>query len=115
MAWIVERKNKKNSTFYICYRDGTNKVRKIMIGRSRSHAEKELKKLEAKLSLGISDIEKKDYPIDKFFQEYLQRTEHRHSESYHKRNSQVINHFKKFIEEAKPHLTRLSNLTANAG
>ena len=45
-----------------------------------------------------------------FFEEYLIRTEARHSASYHDRNRRVIKQFKKFLREKRPYLTRLSQL-----
>jgi len=111
MAFIWERKNKKSTTYYVCYHDEFGRVKRIKTGRTKSHAEKELKRLEAKLDLGITDFEKQDCCLRKFFDEYLQRTEPRQSEGYHTRNKEVVTHFRAFLEAEQPYISRLSQLT----
>jgi integrase len=64
----------------------------------------------AKLERGESGMIKRNYPIRKFFDEYLQWTEMRHSASYHERNDLVIRNFKRFLDERMTNLSRLSQI-----
>lgn len=109
MAFIFSRKNKRGKTWYVGYRVDGKLIRK-RIGRSKALAEKARGDIEAKLERGEAGLLQKDYPIRKFFEEYLQRTEDRHSTSYHRRNELVVRNFTRFLDKKMAHLTKLSQI-----
>ena len=86
-------------------RPGTSKIMFTVsssvkrIGRSKVLTKKACGEIEEKIERGEAGFMKKDYPIMKFFKEYLNRTEMRHSVSYHKRNDFVIRNFTKYLDE----------------
>ena len=80
------------------------------IGRSKVLAQKACGEIEAKIERVEAGFMKKDYPIMKFFKEYFNRTEMKHSVSYHRRNDIVIKKFTSFLDEKMPYLTRLSQI-----
>ena len=109
MAFVFSRQNKKSKTWYVGYNVYGKFVRK-RIGHSKTLAQKACGEIEAKIERGEAGLMKKDFPIKKFFKEYLNRTEIRHSASYHKRNDVVIRNFTRFLDEKMPYLTRLSQI-----
>jgi len=109
MAFVFSRQNKKSKTWYVGYYVYGKFVRR-RIGYSKTLAQKACGEIEAKIERGEAGLMKKDYPIGRFFKEYLNRTEMRHSISYHKRNDVVIRNFKRFLDEKMPYLTRLSQI-----
>lgn len=109
MAFTFSRKNTRGKTWYVGYRVDGRLVRK-RIGRSKTLAEKARGDIQAKIERGEAGLLRKDYPIRKFFQEYLERTMDRVSASYHRRNDLVIRNFTRFIDEKAPHLTKLSQI-----
>jgi len=110
MASIFARKNKRGKTWYVGYYVDGKFVRK-KIGRSKVLADKARGDIEAKIERGEAGLLRRDYPIRKFFQEYLERTQERHSVSYHRRNDLVTRNFTKFLDLKAPRLTRLSQVT----
>ena len=109
MAFVFFRKTNRGKTWYVGYHVDGKFVRK-QIGRSKVLAEKAKGDIQAKIERGEAGLLKKDYPIRKFFSEYLQRTKGRQSESYHERNDIVIRNFTRFLEQKFPHLNRLLQL-----
>lgn len=109
MAFIFSRKNSRGQTWYVGYYVNGRFIRK-KIGRSKTIARKALGDIEARLERGEAGLLNKDYPVYKFFDEYLRRTEARHSASYHDRNRRVLEKFKEFLQKERPYLAKLSQL-----
>ena len=110
MAFLFTRQHKHRKTYYVGhYADGRFVRRKI--GRLKVLAEKAKGEIEAKIERGDAGLLKKDYLIQKFFDEYFERTRARHSPSYQQRNKIVIENFRRFLKAQKPHLTKLSQVT----
>jgi len=109
MAFIFDRKHKNGKTWYVGYYYNGRLVRK-KVGRSKSLARKVCGDIEAKIERADAGLLNKDYPIEKFFAEYLARTESVHSASYHDRNRRVIENFKRFLKAERPYLSKLSQI-----
>ncbi len=109
MAFLFARKHQRGKTWYVGYYVDGKLVRK-KIGRSKTLAEKARGDIEARIERGEAGLLNRDYPIRRFFQEYLGRTKTRHSASYHDRNRRVIKQFERFLDAERPYLTRLSQL-----
>ncbi|MGD2095688.1 MAG: hypothetical protein PVH77_11830, partial [Phycisphaerales bacterium] len=109
MAFLFARKYRRSRTWYVGYYVDGKLVRK-KIGRSKTIAEKARGDIEAKIERGEAGLLNRDYPIRKFFQQYLERTKTRHSASYHERNTRVIRQFERFLDIERPYLTRLSQI-----
>ncbi len=109
MAFIFCRKHKHGRTWYVGYYLDGRFVRK-RIGRSKTLAEKARGDIEAKLERGEAGLLNRDYPIRKFFAEYLRRTETRQAPSYHRRNELVIRNFTRFLDRKLPYLSKLSQI-----
>lgn len=109
MAFLFARKHHRGKTWYVGYYVDGKLVRK-KIGRSKTLAEKARGDIEARIERGEAGLLNKDYPIRKFFQQYLERTKARHSASYHDRNRRVIKQLERFLDAERPYLTRLSQL-----
>lgn len=109
---LFSRPTQSGKTWYVGWRDKNGKYQRKKVGRSRTLAKKLAGDIEAKLERGEAGLEKKDYPIAKFFPEYQKRTEPRLSTSYHKRNGEAFDHFLRFLDVAKHgHIKRLSQMT----
>jgi len=109
MAFIFSRKNSRGQTWYVGYYVNGKLVRK-KVGRSKTLARKVQGDIEAKIERADVGLLNKDYPIGRFFEEYLARTEGIHSASYHNRNSRVIKNFRRFLEAKRPCLSKLSKI-----
>jgi integrase len=109
MAFTFSRKNSRGKTWYVGYYVNGKFVRK-KIGHSKVIAEKARGDIEAKLERGEAGLLKKDYPIRKFFAEYLESTKGVHSASYHNRNERVIRQFERFLDSERPYLTKISQI-----
>jgi len=109
MAFIFGRKHKRGKTWYVGYYVNGRFIRK-RIGRSKTIAEKARGDIEARVERGEAGLLNRDYPILRFFEEYLRRTEATHSASYHNRNERVIKQFKRFLQAKRPYLMKLSQL-----
>lgn len=109
MAFLFSRQSKNTKTWYVGYYVDRKYVRK-RIGRSKAFAEKACGEIEAKIERKEAGLLQKDYPLRHFFEEYLERTEMRHSASYQNRNDLVIRNFLRFIENCTPHLSKLSQI-----
>lgn len=109
MAFVFSRKTNRGKTWYVGYRVDGKLVRK-RIGRSKSLAETAKGDIQARIERGEAGLLKKDYPIRRFFDEYLQRTKGKQSVSYHGRNDIVIRNFTRFLDAKFPHLSKLSQL-----
>ena len=109
MAFIFARKNQRGKTWYVGYYVNGKFLRK-RVGRSKVIAEKARGDIEAKVERGEAGLLNRDYPILRFFDEYLRRTEANHSSSYHSRNKRVIGQFKRFLQAKRPYLAKLSQL-----
>jgi len=59
---------------------------------------------------GQVGLPNKDYPIGKFFDEYLEKTKVKHSASCHDRNRRVIKQFTRFLDTERPYLNKLSQI-----
>ncbi|GMW01804.1 MAG: hypothetical protein AMXMBFR84_29410 [Candidatus Hydrogenedentota bacterium] len=111
-AHVFARSTQTGKTYYVGWRDRNGRYRRKKVGKSKTLAKKLAGDIEAKLERGEAGLEKKDYPIEKFFKEYQTRTEPRLSASYHRRNQQIFDHIARFLEDTKRgHITRLSQLT----
>jgi integrase len=109
MAFLFARKYRRSRTWYVGYYVDGKLVRK-KIGRSKTIAEKARGDIEARIERGEAGLLNRDYPIHKFFQQYLERTKTRHSASYHDRNRRVIRQFERFLDAERPYLSRLSQI-----
>lgn len=109
MAFVFSRENSRGKTWYVGYYVRHRFVRK-RIGRSKTLARKACGDIEARLERGDAGLLKKDCHIQAFFDEYLRRTDGKHSASYHNRNGRVIKQFRRFLEKERPSLSRLSEL-----
>jgi len=103
------RNNKEGKTWYVGYYYKGRLVRK-KVGRSKILAKKVQGDIEAKIERADVGLLKKDYPIDKFFDEFLAKTEGLQAATYHDRNRRVIKNFKRFLKAERPYLTKLSQL-----
>jgi integrase len=113
MAFIFSRKNNRGKTWYVGYYIDGKFVRK-KVGRSKTLAEKAGGDTEARIERGEVGLLNKDYPIRKFFDEYLEKTKVTHSASYHDRNRRVIEQFKRFLDAERPYLNKLSQIRLEA-
>jgi integrase len=104
VAFVFARENSRRKTWYVGYCVKHRFVRK-RIGRSKALAEKARGDIEARLERGEAGLLRKDCHIQAFFEEYLRRTDGKHSASYHNRNGRVIEQFRRFLEEERPSLT----------
>ena len=109
MAFLFARQHRRAKTWYVGYYFNGRLVRR-RIGRSKALAEKAKGDIEAKLERGEAGLLNRDYPIREFFQEYLRRTEARHSPTYRQRNKNVIDNFIRFLDKKLPYLTKLSQI-----
>lgn len=109
MAFTFSRKNSRGKTWYVGYYVNGKFMRK-KIGRSKTIAEKARGDIEAKLERGEAGLLKKDYPVRKFFAEYLERTKGINSASYQNRNERVIKQFERFLDSERPYLAKLSQI-----
>jgi integrase len=109
MAFIFSRKHKNGRTWYVGYYYNGRLIRK-KVGRSKTLAKKVQGDVEAKIERADVGLLNKDYPIDRFFDEYLARTEGIQAATYHDRNRRVIKNFKRFLKAERPYLTKLSQL-----
>jgi hypothetical protein len=107
VAFIFARKHKNGKTWYVGYYYNGKLVRR-KVGRSKTLAKKVQGDIEAKIERADVDLLNKDYPIGRFFEEYVARTEGIHSASYHDRNSRVIKNFQRFLDTERPYLLKLS-------
>lgn len=109
MAFTFCRKNNRGKTWYVGYYVNGKFVRK-KVGRSKTLAEKARGDTEARIERGEVGLLNKDYPIRKFFDEYLEKTKVKHSASYHDRNKRVIKQFTRFLDTERPYLNKLSQI-----
>jgi len=110
MAFTFSRENSRGKTWYVGYYVNGRLIRK-RIGRSKVLADKAKGDIEAKLERGEAGLLRKDYPVRKFFNLYLERTKGVHSSSYHNRSERVIRQFERFLDSDRPYLTKLSQVT----
>lgn len=109
---LFSRSTQSGKTWYVGWRDGDGKYQRRRVGKSKTLAGKLAGDIEAKLERGEAGLEKRDCVIEKFFDEYLERTESRLSVSYHKRNGEILQHFLRFLKEGKRnHIKHLSQMT----
>ena len=110
---LFSRSTQSGKTWYVGWRDRCGKYQRRRVGKSRTLARKLAGDIEAKLERGEAGLDKKDYLIEKFCDEYLKRTEPRLSASYHKRNGEILEHFLRFLKEGKHgHIKHLSQMTS---
>jgi len=107
MAFVLSRKHKNGRTWYVRYYYNGRLVRK-KVGSSKILAKKVQGDIEAKMERADVGLLKKDYPIDKFFGEFLAKTKGIQVVTYHDRKRRVIKNFKRFLKAERPYLTKLS-------
>lgn len=109
MAFVFSRTYRRRKTYYVGYYVDGRLVRR-RIGKSKTLADKARGEIEAKIERGDAGLLPRDYPVRKFFDEYLRRTEPHQSRSYHERNGLVVRNFTQFLDAKLPHLTKLSQI-----
>ena len=111
-AHLLSRSTKSGKTWYVGWRDKNGKYRRKKVGKSKTLAKKLAGDIEAKLERGDAGLEKKDFAIKTFFDDYQNRTKSRLSASYHRRNSEVLGHFLRFLREGMySHIKHLTQMT----